>query len=59
MGQVYCCLWLNPWAERPYKGLLAELPTVRFENGEAREHPGKPWHELMNMELVRDSSIWD
>jgi len=59
MGQVYCCLWLNPWAERPYDGLLTALPTVRFDNGEAREYPGRPWHELMNMQPLRDTSIWD
>lgn len=59
MGQVYCCLWLNPWADRPCDGLLTELPTFRFENGEAREYPGKPWHELMNLQPLNDSSVWD
>lgn len=58
-GQVYCCLWLNPWAERPYDGLLAELPAVRFANGAAQECPGRPWHELMRVKLLEDSSPWD
>jgi len=59
MGQVYACLYLNPWAERPYGGLLTELPTFRFENREAREYPGRPWHELMNLQPLADTSLWD
>jgi hypothetical protein len=59
LGQVYACLYLNPWAERPYDGLLTRLPTFRFENGEAREHPGEPWHELMNLQPLADASLWD
>ena len=59
MGQVYACLYLNPWAERPYAGLLTELPTFRFENREVREYPGRPWHELMNLEPLADTSLWD
>jgi hypothetical protein len=59
MGQVYTCLYLNPWAERPYDGLLTELPTFGFENGEAREYPGSPWHALMNLQPLEDSSLWD
>jgi hypothetical protein len=51
-GQVYTCLYLNPWAERPYKGLLTLLPTFRFENGEAQEFPGKMWYELMGQQPV-------
>jgi hypothetical protein len=59
MGQVYACLYLNPWAEWPYEGLLTQLPTFRFENGEARECPGRPWHELINLQPITDSSFWD
>lgn len=59
MGQMYCCLWLNPWAERPYDGLLAELPAFRLEESKVRERPGRPWHELMGLEPLSDSSLWD
>jgi hypothetical protein len=59
MGQVYACLYLNPWAERPYDGLLAQLPTFRLENGEAREYPGKTWYELMSLKPLADKSLWD
>ena len=58
-GQVYACLWLNPWAARPYNGLLTSLPTFRFENGEARECPGRNWHELMDFLPLKDSSLWN
>ncbi len=57
MGQVYACLWINPWADRPYDGLLTELPTFRFENGDVKESPGRPWHRLMNLPLIA-SSMW-
>jgi hypothetical protein len=59
MGQVYCCLWLNPWTQRPYDGLLTELPTFRFENGAAQKSPGKPWHEMMDLQPLKDTSLWD
>jgi hypothetical protein len=59
MGQVYSCLYLNPWAERPYHGILTQLPTFRFEDGAAREHRGKSWHELMNLQPLTDTSLWD
>lgn len=59
MGQVYACLYLNPWADQPYEGLLTELPTFRFEDGKAREYPGKSWHGLMNMQPKLDASLWE
>jgi hypothetical protein len=59
MGQVYCCLCLNPWTKRPYDGLLTELPTFRFENGAAQKSPGKPWHEMMDLQPLKDTSLWD
>jgi hypothetical protein len=58
MGQLYVSLWLNPWADHPYKGLLIELPTFRFENGEAKQYPGRPWHDLMGHTPVKGSSLW-
>ena len=57
MGQVYACLYLNPWSTHPYDGLLAKLPTFRLENGEVREYPGEPLNKLL-MLRVRDSSLW-
>jgi hypothetical protein len=59
MGQVYACLYLNPWAERPYDGLFMNLPTFRFENGKAREYPGRQWHQLMHLQPLVDSALWD
>jgi hypothetical protein len=58
-GQVYVCLYLNPRADRPYDGLLVQLPTFRFENGALRHYPGKSWHELMKRQPLADPSIWD
>jgi hypothetical protein len=59
MGQVYACLYLNPWAERPYDGVLTTLPSFRFEKGEVREYPGKSWHDLMGLQPLTDTSLWD
>jgi hypothetical protein len=56
MGQVYACLYLNPWADDPYDGVLTRLPTFRFENGAARLYAGRPLHELLKLRL-RDSAI--
>lgn len=57
MGQVYACLYLNPWSTHPYSGLLTKLPTFRLENGEVREYPGQPLHKLLKLRL-RDSTLW-
>ncbi len=57
MGQVYACLYLNPWPSQPYDGVLAKLPTFRYENGEVREYPGAPLHKLLKL-CLRDSAIW-
>ena len=57
MGQVYACLYLNPWPAHPYDGVLAKLSTFKFENGETREYPGAPLHELLKLRLC-DKAIW-
>ena len=57
MGQVYACLYLNPWATQPYGGVLTKLETFRHENGEIREYSGTPLHRLLKLRL-RDKSIW-
>jgi hypothetical protein len=57
MGQVYACLYLNPWTTYPHDGLLAKLPTFRLANGEVREYPGQPLHKLLKLRL-RDRSLW-
>jgi hypothetical protein len=57
IGQVYACLYLNPWADNPYDGVLTRLPTFRFENGAERLYAGRPLHELLKLRL-RDSAIW-
>ncbi len=58
MGQLCLSVWLNPWADHPYRGLLLELPTFRFENGEAKKDPGRAWHDLMGHMPVNGSSLW-
>ena len=58
MGQVYACLYLNPWADQPYEGVLTKLPIIRFENEALRPYPGKPLHELLKLSL-RDSMLFD
>jgi len=57
MGQVFACLYLNPWATHHYEGVLTKLETFRHENGEVREYPGLPLHRLLRLQL-RDSAIW-
>jgi hypothetical protein len=57
MGQVYACLYLNPWPAQPYRGVLTKLETFRLENGALRESSGAPLHRLLKLRL-RDSSIW-
>ncbi len=59
MGQVYACLYLNPWAHRPYEGLLTHLPSVKFEDGEIRHYPGAPLYELLKLQPQTDTSMWD
>jgi hypothetical protein len=56
-GQVWACLYLNPWAHRPYHGVLTKLDTVKYENGVLRRDPGTPIHRLLGSELL-DSSLW-
>ncbi len=37
MGQVFACLYLNPWPDRPYDGVLTKLPifwNLKMENCE-------------------------
>lgn len=58
MGQVYACLYLNPWPEQPYEGVLTKLPTFRFEDGILREHAGAPLHKLLKLRLL-DSALWN
>jgi len=57
MGQVYACLYLNPWADQPYEGVLARLPTFRVESDALRERAGTPLHRLLKLRL-RDSAMW-
>lgn len=57
MGQVYACLYLNPWPAQPYEGVLTKLPTFKLENGGLREYPGAALHQLLKLR-VRDSAIW-
>ena len=59
VGQVYACLYLNPWPDRPYGGALTKLPTFRFENGNLRESSrGAPLHKLLKLRL-RDIAMWE
>ena len=56
-GHVEVGLYLNPWAERPYNGILTKLPTFRFDNDGLREHRGMEWHELMRLHRPKSSSF--
>jgi hypothetical protein len=56
-GQVYAGLFLNPWAEQPYEGVLAKLPTFRSENEALRKYAGMPLHTLLKLRR-RDSAMW-
>jgi len=57
MGEVYACLFLNPWAEQPYEGALTNLPTFRSENGTLRKYSGMPLHTLLKLR-PRDNAMW-
>jgi hypothetical protein len=57
MGQVDCRLYLNPWANRPYDGVLTKLPTSKLENDVLQSRPGASLHELLRLRL-RDSALW-
>lgn len=57
MGQVQACLYLNPWANWPYKGVLTKLDVVRNEDGKLQRYPGAPIHQLLHLRL-HDSSLW-
>jgi hypothetical protein len=58
MGQVYACLYLNPWADEPYTGLLTKLCTSKFECGEVRRSPGASLHELLKLRLQNSFLRW-
>jgi hypothetical protein len=56
-GLVGSRLYLNPHAERPYRGVLEKLDTFSLKDDSWRCCPGKPLWELL--ELPRfDSSLW-
>jgi hypothetical protein len=56
-GQVESRLYLNPFAQRPYNGILTKLDTFRFEGGSWQRYPGKAIHELLQLR-PQDSSSW-
>ena len=52
------CLYLNPWPTQPYDGVLAKLPTFRFENGEVREYPRyEPLHESAETAVAQQGDV--
>ena len=57
VGQVESRLYLNPFAHRPYSGILTKLDTYRFEGGPWQRYPGKAIHELLQLGH-HDSSSW-
>jgi len=57
LGQVESRLYLNPFAQRPYNGVLTKLDTFGFEGGSWQRYPGKPIHELLQLRHY-DSSLW-
>ena len=58
VGQVESRLYLNPFADWPYKGVLTKLDTFRFEDGSWQCSPGAPIHRLLQLRL-HDSSLWE
>ena len=57
MGRVETRLYLNPFADWPYSGLLNRLDTFRFEGGSWHRHPGIDIHQLLGLSLL-DRSWW-
>lgn len=55
-GAACAYLYLNPWAYRPYDGVLTALPTFRFESDVPR--PGARLHKLLKLRL-RNSTLWE
>ncbi len=56
MGMWYSTsLYLNPWANLPYEGVLTKLTTFRLEAGALQEHPGSSLHELLRL---RRRELW-
>jgi hypothetical protein len=58
MGQVEARLYLNPFADRPYRGVLRQMDTFTFECASWRCHAGNSIDQLLKLPL-RDSSLWD
>ena len=58
MGQVYACLYLNPWAHRPYEGVLTKLDTMTGHCGGLLRKIGATIHRLLGVDPL-DSSFWD
>jgi hypothetical protein len=52
LGQVYSRLYLNPWAARPYAGVLTKLSTVSWNNGSLEPTPGAWLHQLLGIEPI-------
>lgn len=58
MGLVESRLYLNPLAEKPYRGALTKLDAFRFERGSWQCYPGSSINQLLNIPSL-DSSVWN
>jgi len=49
MGQVQACLYFNPWAHLPYRGVFSALDSVEYVNGVLQRKRGVPLHHLLGV----------
>jgi len=58
MGQVESRLYLNPFADWPYRGTLTKLDTFKFGGRSWGCESGTPINDLLKLNLV-SSSLWN
>jgi hypothetical protein len=56
-GHVESRLYLNPFADRPFRGTLDKLDTFKLEDAAWRRRPGRALCELLELPQY-DSSLW-
>ncbi len=58
MGQVCSCLYLNPWATRPFDGVLNKLETVRWLDGTLQRFAGTSLNEMVGFGIPSTCRSW-
>jgi hypothetical protein len=58
MGQVCSCLYHNPWATRPFDGVLNKLETVRWCDGTLQRFVGTSLNKMVGFDVPSTCRNW-